>query len=105
MPPLPKGKQEKKITLRCVSLKPTRSRALLASVLAKALWVKDRFASDVSGSDLPNTMTRRILSARVRVKVLHSFSSRASVSTKRATWGRLGLAGACPLACEAGEPA
>jgi hypothetical protein len=34
-------------------------------------------------------MTRRISSVRVCVKVLQSFSSRASVSTKRATWGRL----------------
>jgi hypothetical protein len=85
--------------------KSTRSRSLLASVIATALWLKDRFASDVSGSDLSNVMTRRISSARVCVKVLQSFSSRASVKTKRATWGRLGLAGACPLACEAGEPA
>jgi len=81
----------------CMSeARSTRSRALLASALTKALWLEDRFASDVSGSYLSNIMTRRISSARVCVKVLQSFSSRASVSTKRATWGRLGLAGACP---------
>ena len=28
----------------------------------KALWLKDRFASDVSGSDLSNIMTHRISS-------------------------------------------
>jgi hypothetical protein len=83
----------KKNSLQRVSPKPTRSRVLLASVLAKALWLKGRYASDVSGSDLSNIMTRRISSARVCVKVLQSFSSRTSVSTKRATWGRLGLAG------------
>jgi hypothetical protein len=96
-PPLHAAKKTRKIkfSLRCVSPKPARSRALLASVLAKALWLKDRFASDVSGSDLSYIMTRRILFVRECAKVLQSFSSRASVSTKRATWGRLGLAGAC----------
>jgi hypothetical protein len=34
-----------------------------------------------------------------------SWSQSASVCTKIATWGRLGLAEAFPLACEAGKPA